>query len=115
MHLAISIPVAFDAWCGRKGKLLILRFTPRGLRRPRLETTRSWRISASTASWNAFFARGGNSAIERQLAANHPDGVNEGEPVRIFARFQRRFMHQAPHGKVRQQEPVEFLAYQVRR
>jgi len=35
---------------GRSGKLLILRFTPRGLRRPRLETTRSCRISSSTRS-----------------------------------------------------------------
>ncbi|MGH8534511.1 MAG: hypothetical protein ACREV1_17795, partial [Gammaproteobacteria bacterium] len=34
---------------GRSGKLLILRFTPRGLRRLRLDTTRSWRISSSTA------------------------------------------------------------------
>jgi hypothetical protein len=34
----------------RSGKLLILRLTPRGLRRLRLETTRSWRISLSTAS-----------------------------------------------------------------
>jgi hypothetical protein len=30
--------------------LLILRLTPRGLRRLRLETTRSCRISSSTAS-----------------------------------------------------------------
>jgi hypothetical protein len=35
---------------GRSGKLLILRLTPRKLRRLRLETTRSWRISSSTAS-----------------------------------------------------------------
>jgi hypothetical protein len=35
---------------GRMGKLLILRFTPRGLRRPRLDTTRSCRISLSVAS-----------------------------------------------------------------
>ena len=34
----------------RMGKLLILRLTPRGLRRLRLETTRSWRISSSTVS-----------------------------------------------------------------
>ena len=33
---------------GRIGKLLILRFTPRGFRRPRLETTRSCRISSRT-------------------------------------------------------------------
>ena len=35
---------------GRNGKLLIFRLTPRGIRRPRLDTTRSSRISASTAS-----------------------------------------------------------------
>jgi hypothetical protein len=28
--------------------------TPRGLRRLRLETTRSWRISSSTLLWNIF-------------------------------------------------------------
>ena len=44
---------------GRSGKQLILRLTPRGLRRFRLETTRSWRISSSTASWKACLRRGG--------------------------------------------------------
>jgi hypothetical protein len=39
---------------GRSGKLLILRLTPRRLRRFRLETTRSCRISWSTALWSAF-------------------------------------------------------------
>jgi hypothetical protein len=39
---------------GRRGKLLIFRFTPRGWRRLRLETTRSSRISSSTFLWNAF-------------------------------------------------------------
>ena len=34
---------------GRRGKLLILRFTPRKFRRLRLETTRSCRISSRTA------------------------------------------------------------------
>jgi hypothetical protein len=33
---------------GRSGKLLILRLTPRRLRRWRLDTTRSWRISSRT-------------------------------------------------------------------
>ena len=33
---------------GRSGKLLILRFTPRGMRRWRRETTRSSRISSNT-------------------------------------------------------------------
>ena len=35
---------------GRRGKLLILRFTPLGLQRFRLETTRSWRISSRARS-----------------------------------------------------------------
>jgi len=44
---------------GRIGKLLILRFTPRGLRRLRLEMTRSSRISFSTRSWTALLSQGG--------------------------------------------------------
>ena len=35
---------------GRRGKLDILRLTPRGTARPRLETTRSWSSSVSTSS-----------------------------------------------------------------
>ena len=45
----------------RRGKLLILRLTPRGLRRLRLDTARSSRISSNTASWNAALSPGGNS------------------------------------------------------
>src|ERR1700686_2995173 len=114
-HLENSMQKFKQAVRGRSGKLLILRFTPRGLRRPRLDTTRSWRISTSTASWNALFARGGKSAVEGQLATNHAYGVDEGEPVGILARLQRRFMHQSAYGEVRQQEPVKFLPHQVRR
>src|ERR1039458_796065 len=100
---------------GRSGKLLILRFTPRGLRRPRLDTTRSCKISAKTLSWSAFLSRGGKSDVGGKLATNHPNGMEEREPVGIFARLQRRFMHQSPHRKVRQQEPVKFLSDQVGR
>ena len=42
------------AWRGRRGKLLILRFTPRKFRRLWLDTTRSCRISSRTALWKAF-------------------------------------------------------------
>jgi len=115
MHPEISIRTSKQAARGGSGNLLILRFTPRGLRRHRLDATRSCRISASTGSGNAFFARGGNSAVEGQLATNHPHSVDEREPVGIFARLQRCFMHQSPHGEVRQQEPVKFLPHQVRR
>ena len=84
MHSAISIRTCQRAPRGRSGKLLILRFTPRGLRRPRLETTRSCKISASTALGNAGFARGGNSAVGCYLTADNADGVEKGQSVRIF-------------------------------
>jgi hypothetical protein len=45
-------------WRGLSGKLLVFRFTPRGLRGLRLETTRSCRISSSTLLWNALLPRG---------------------------------------------------------
>ena len=58
----LSILIAFSGLIGgngliprgRSGKLLIFRFTPRGLRRLRLETTRSCGISSSTFLWNIF-------------------------------------------------------------
>jgi hypothetical protein len=49
-HPEISMRTFKPAARGRSGKLLILRFTPRGLRRHRLETTRSCKISPSTDS-----------------------------------------------------------------
>ena len=49
----------------RRGKLLILRLTPRGLRRLRLDTTRSCKSSSKTVSWNALRCRGG---ISRAMA-----------------------------------------------
>jgi hypothetical protein len=46
MHFAMLRRLA-GAWClGRNGYLLILRFTPRGFHRLRLETTRSSSISS---------------------------------------------------------------------
>jgi hypothetical protein len=46
-------------WRGRSGRLLIFRFTPRGLRGLQLETTRSCMISSSTQLWNALLSRRG--------------------------------------------------------
>jgi hypothetical protein len=60
-------------------------------------------FSASSASWNVRFAQGGKSAGQGQLAANHPHGMHEREPVGILARLQRRFMH---HHVVRAVPPV---------
>src|ERR1017187_5033016 len=102
MHSENSTRTWRQAARGRNGKLLVLRFTPRGLGPPRLDTTRSCKISANTRSWNAFLARGGNSAVGGQFATNHPNRMQEREPVGIFVRLQRRFMHQSPHRKVRQ-------------
>ena len=52
LRILTALSMLIEGSCGgtrwRMGKLLILRFTPRGLRRLRLETTRSWRISSST-------------------------------------------------------------------
>ena len=56
VHLMILIVLPMliaGRWraCRRRiGNLLILRLTPRGFRRPRLDTTRSCRISRSTHS-----------------------------------------------------------------
>src|SRR5450759_1452822 len=98
----------------RTGKMLILRLTPRGLRRLRLDTARSSRISSNTPSWNAALSPGGNSGKAGKFAANNTHGVNEREPIRVFIRLEGRFMHQAPDGEVGHQEAVELLAHQVR-
>ena len=47
--------------------------------------------------------------MEGQLATNHPDGVEDREPVGIFVGLQRRFVHQAASGKMRRQQAIEFL------
>src|SRR5664279_287035 len=98
----------------RKGKLLILRLTPRGLRRLRLDTALSSRISSNTPSWNAALSSGGNSGKAMNFAANNSHGMHEREPIRVFIRLEGRFMHQAPDGEMSHQEAVELLAHQIR-
>jgi hypothetical protein len=93
-------------WRGRSGKLLILRFTLRGLRRGRLETTRSCRISSSTLLWSALLCRGGDSAEGRELAADNPHGMEEGESVRILIGLQRRLLHESADGEVSHHQPI---------
>src|SRR3974377_589374 len=88
MLRATSIRTLLSFWRRRTGNLLCCRLTPRGRRWPRLETTRSARISCSIASWNLFFCRGGNSTGEGQLAADHPHGVKEGEAIGVFTGLQ---------------------------
>jgi hypothetical protein len=56
MHFAM-LRHLFGARClGRDGYLLILRFTPRGFHRLRLDTKRSSRISSRMAWWRFFLA-----------------------------------------------------------
>src|ERR1035437_7297579 len=93
-------PVA-EALRARSGKLLILRLTPRGSWRPRLDTTLSSRISASTALCNAFLSSGRNSDKSGKFAADHPDCVHQGESVGIFSILEGRFVHESPDGKMR--------------
>ena len=98
----------------RSGKLLILRFTPLGLRRLRLDTTRSSNISSNTISWSAVRCHGGNRVEEGQLAANNPHGMKKGQSVRILVCFQGRLVHQSADSKVSHNETVELLADKFR-
>src|SRR3990172_5834583 len=93
-HCLKSILVETDTRTRRTGNLLIFRWTPLGIRRPRLETTRSWRISSRMAACRAVHSSGGKSDPQRKSAANHPDGVNEPKPVWIFLGLQRGLGHQ---------------------
>jgi hypothetical protein len=83
VHLAIWITLArligseARSVLRRIGNLLILRLTPRGLRRFRLETTRSCRISVSTAAGNATRGSGGKGAEGGELAAHDADGMKK--------------------------------------
>src|ERR1022692_4829194 len=113
MAFRMLMLASMGACLGRSGKLPILRLPPRGLRRFRLDTTRSWRISSRTALWNFFFCRGGNSSIEVQLAPDHAYGMEEGEAIGIFVRLERGLVHQTADGEVGHHEAVEFLAHQI--
>ena len=95
MHSENSIRTLQPALRGRSGKLLIFRFTARGRRRRRLETTRTCKISLSIVSWNPGLSCGGNSAVNRQLATDGPHGVQERKPVGIFSGLKCRLVHQA--------------------
>src|SRR5271163_5193186 len=93
----------------RTGKLLILRLTPRLLRRWRRGGTRSCRISSRTALCSAGLSRGGNGAEDEQFAADDSDRVQERQPVGILVGPQRRFMHEAANGEMRHHQAEEFL------
>jgi hypothetical protein len=78
MAFAMSIGGGGRSALRRTGKLLILRLTPRLLRRWARGGTRSSRISSRTALCSAGLSRGGKGAEERQFATHHSDRVQEG-------------------------------------
>jgi hypothetical protein len=106
MHFALLKHLLGARYLGRNGYLLILRFTPRGFHRFRLDTTRSSRISLRIMWWNFFLAGGGNSIPDRQLPANYAYRMEKREPVGIFRNRPSRFVHQLADGKVCQQKTM---------
>ena len=97
----------------RSGKLLILRLTPRGLRRLRLETTRSCRISSSTAHERLSSAEGGMAAKRGSLRRMTRTACRKESRSGSSSALQRGFVHQAANGEMRHHQPVEFLPHQV--
>jgi len=53
---------------------------------------------------------GGNGACSRQLAADDPNGMKEGQAVGILTGLGGSFVHQAADGEVGHHQPVELLA-----
>ena len=99
----------------RTGKLLILRLTPRLLRRCLRGGTRSCRISSRTALCSAGLSGGGNGAEDQQFAADDSDRVQERQPVGIQVGPKRRFMHEAANCEMQHHQAEEFLPDQFRR
>src|SRR3990170_7290850 len=104
MHFKMLIGVKGVESRRRSGKLVILRLTPRGLRRLRLDTTRSCNISSNKASWNAVRCRGGNSREQGELTSYNPHGMHKGQTIRILVGFEGSLMHQSTDCKVSHHE-----------
>ena len=94
-------------------EVIFLR-TPLGLACPRLRTARSSRISASTASARAS-GSGGNGVRILQAPPSHAHGVGGTDPVRVLPGLSGRPADQAPHGAVREHQPVDLPKDQIRR
>jgi hypothetical protein len=93
----------------RIGKLLILRFTPLGLRRLRLDTTSSSKISSSTFLWNTTLSTGGKGLKDREFPTYNTHCMDKRESVRIFVRFECRLMHQTSDGEMSHHEAIKLL------
>src|SRR5277367_4357897 len=115
MAFAISSGAGGRSALRRTGKLLILRLTPRLLRRWARGGTRSCRISSSTALCSAGLSRGGNGAEDRQFTSNDPDRVQKRQSVGVLVGPQRRLVHEAANGEVQHQHSEEFLPDQLLR
>ena len=79
------------------------------MRRPRLLTQRSSRISSTMAASQGANCSGGKGWPLGQLATHDTHGMGEGKPVGIECGFAGRLVHEQPHGPVRQEQAVEFL------
>ena len=74
--------------------MLILRLTPRGLKRPRPLTQRPRAISSSSASRQAAKRSGGNGRSLRHLALDHAHRVREAQAIRVEPARPGRLRHQ---------------------
>ncbi len=95
----------------RRLKLLIFRLTPRGLAWPRLEITRSSRISSMVSGVGST---GGKSAGIDDPAAHDIHGMDERQSIGVLSRLPGGLVDQAAHGIVGEHEPVDFLVDKIR-
>src|SRR3954453_1693880 len=86
------------------GKWLILRFTARGLCRPRLRSAGTSAISIRMASSIRARPSGGKSDVEGKIAPDNLDRVHEGQGVRITGRPAAGLDHQLANGEVGQEK-----------
>jgi hypothetical protein len=78
-----------------------------------LDTTRSCKISSRIVSCRAFFCRGGNSTEARHAPLDDVHRVEQGKPVGVFVGLEGSFVYETADGKVRHQQTIEFLLYQL--
>ena len=108
----VQIRSAGTGWCfwwsnsprWRTLKLLILRLTPRGLKRPRLLTLRPAAISSSIAANHCGNRSGGNGRSLRHLSPDYTQCVDEAQSVWIELLRPGRLFHELAHREVRQQQ-----------
>jgi hypothetical protein len=85
-------------------KLLILRLTPRGLKRPRLLTLRPEAVSSSIALHNCGKRPRGEGRSLGHLSLDHAQIVNEAQSGWIELLLPRRSLHELAYREVRQRQ-----------